>query len=476
MQNPGHRDNTALFLGLALFFFLLFTYAPGIFAFNVPQVYFSDYRLDRVLIEPGSKTSGTVTILNGDGNPVPDLHLEYALMFSENGRNKVIDSRIGQAFSLEPSKRQTFSFNYWLPYKLPDARLFLRTEIRNSLGTMLAWADKPIASLPADVFFILDYLAQETPEGSGIIEAGGSPKVIFSLRGPEELGKYDLVSKVVRFTTFRSSQKIAETEVVLTPELVRIGKIAAELPPIAEAGFYRTEAIVFNKGSGDQFSNKLPFEWIVKRQSGNARILLATVDRTSYEAGAMATVRVLLSSYNWDGVERSFPTVVARIKNKAGALAGEKSQVLKFSDSEALLKVPITLDVDDPQISVQVNIDGAVVDIYEFKTQAGRENALAEERKMPLPIQSLPSVWSYFFARFSLSIAIFSSIVLGICVIYYFKVLRPILRKIKMEKQKKNVIAKTRRRKRVADSDSLGELLDEFNRIDRQNKRFKLPR
>lgn len=459
---------------------LVFWPVPAVFGFDLPQIYFTDYGLDRTRIEPGGKTAGTITLWNYDASPASDLVLGYQLIYGTGNAKKIIDTRVGDAFALAAGEKRSFKFNYWLPYRLPGgddpsgdgsagSELTLRVKVENSLGTVLAWSDKNIYSGPAGSFFNLDYFADLLSANPGVLDPGESPELRFALTRPSDLGRSDTIAQVIRFKTAREGNPSwRESDLPL-----EIGKdarktITYKLPPFGEPGRYTTTVKVVNKGSGDVVSNSLEYSWIVKGPQGNAQIIFAALDRDAYTAGAIASLRVGFAAQDWSGIPDKELKVAGKILDGDGQIAGEAADTVKISEQETVLRVPIAKDVKNPKAALQLIMGGKTADAYEFL--AKEPNGQAENKpKLPDPV--LPGFWSLFFARFSLYIAVFAAVILFGAIVYYLKVIRPYLLKKKKEKARKKAA-----KKEAAASDSIGDLLDEFNQIEKQNKRFKLPK
>jgi len=469
---------------------LLFWRVQNVSAFDLPAIYFSDYRLDNTQIEPGAKTTGAVTLWNYDQNPVSDLRFNYLLLQTTSGSQKIIDSRYGDAFSLGQKEIRTFNFSYWMPYKLPDAvssylegglsgadgGFVLRVRVENSLGTTLAWSDKPVKSVSTGVFFDLGYVPEITSSNPGVVVAGSKPEVRFVLTRPTGLEHPDMIAQVIRFTTTtEGGRSQSETELPLAYGTDEGETITYALPPFAVPGRYETTVKVVNRGSGDIFSNSLSYWWVVKNPLGDAKIFFASLDKEAYSADGIAVLKVGFTPYYWDGKQPKKALITARLFDQAGQLAGERSQIVRPSDREVSLRLPIIKEARNPRVAIQVILDGRIADTYEFFARDKKEIDAGNENTRELPVSVLPGFWSLFFVRFSLYIFVFCGVILALAMIYCFRVLRLRLKKKKKQKERERERQKAAAKKAL-DSDSLGDLLDQFNEIDRQNRRFKLPK
>ncbi len=465
---------------------LLFWGVQNVSAFDLPAIYFSDYRLDNIQIEPGAKTTGAVTLWNYDQNPVSDLRFNYLLLQTTGGSQKIIDSRFGEAFSLGQKERRTFNFSYWMPYKLPDAiegslsgaesGFVLRVRVENSLGTILAWSDKLVKSVSTGVFFNLGYVPEITSSNPGVVVAGSKPEVRFVLTRPAGLERKDMIAQVIRFTTTtEGGRSQSETELPLVYGTNEGETITYALSPFAVPGRYETTVKVVNRGSGDIFSNSLNYSWVVKNPLGDAKIFFASLDKEVYSADGIAVLKVGFTPYYWDGKQPQKALITARLFNQAGQLVGERSQIVQPSDREVSLRLPIIKEARNPRVAIQVILDGRIADTYEFFARDKKEIDAGNENTRELPVPVLPGFWSLFFVRFSLYIFVFCGVILALAMIFCFKALRFWLKKKKKQKERERERQKAAAKKAL-DGDSLGDLLDQFNEIDRQNRRFKLPK
>ncbi len=469
---------------------LLFFRVQNVSAFDLPAIYFSDYRLDKVQIEPGAKTTGAVTLWNYDQNPVSDLRFNYLLLQTIGGSQKIIDSRYGDAFSLGQKEIRTFNFSYWMPYKLPDAvssdlegglsgaagGFVLRVRVENSLGTILAWSDKPVKSVPTGVFFNLGYVPQIISSNPGLVVAGSKPEVHFVLTRPAGLERKDMIAQVIRFTTTGEGGRLqSETELPLALGTDEGETITYALPPFGAPGRYETTVRVVNRGSGDIFSNSLSYSWVVKNPLGDAKIFFASLDKEAYFSDGIAVLKVGFAPYYWDGKQPKKALITARIFDQAGQLAGERSQIVRPSDREASLRLPIIKEALNPRVAVQVIFDGRIADTYEFFARDKKEIEAGNQNARELPVPVLPNFWSLFFVRFSLYIFVFCGVILVLVMVYCLRALRFWLKKKKKQKERERERQKAAAKK-ILDGDSLGGLLDQFNEIDKQNRRFKPPK
>lgn len=472
------RQSTAKLVlrSLACFLGLLLWPAGVVFGFELPQIYFTDCVLDRIQAPPGGKIAGSIALWNYEAAPLSDLRLGYELSYGPSGAKKILDLRTGVPFALAAGERRSFKFEYWLPYKLPsqiqmgDGGLTFRVKVANSLGTVLAWTDKIIYSDATGVFFTLDYLADPASKNPGILSPGESPEVRFNITLPPDLKRSEMISKVVRYQTCKKiSESCFESELPLELEAASRKTIAYRLPVFREPGFYRTVVRMVNKGSGDIVSNSLEYVWIVKESQGNAQIHYALLDKDTYPSGSIASLRVGFSAVDWIiGADKEL-SVAAKILAGDGAIAGEAVKSVKMSDREALLRIPITKEADSPKASLILSIGGHPVDNYEFLAKEQEANSPEGQVKIPEPV--LPGFWPLFFARFSLYIAVFSGFVLISAVVYGFKVIAPYLKAKKRLRSKKKFANKS-----AVNGGSLGALLDEFDEIEKRNKRFKSPK
>jgi hypothetical protein len=455
---------------------------PTVFGFNLPQIYFTDYSLNRTRIEPGGEATGTVTLWNYDALPASDLALGYQLAYGSGGAKKILDERAGDAFTLAAGEKRTFKFSYWLPYRLPggedllgagltgDGGLTLRVKVQNSLGTVLAWADKSVYSDSTGSFFTLDYLPDLLSANPGVLAQGESPELRFALTAPSDLKQSDTIALVIRYKTAREGNPSwRESDLPLEIGSDVRKTITYELPPFGEPGRYTTTIKVLNKGSGDVVSNSLEYSWIVKNPRGNAQIFFAALDKDAYTEGAIASLRVGFAAQDWNGGPDNKLKVAGKIFDGSGQIAGEAAETVKMSEREAVLRIPITRDVQNPKAAIQLIVGERTADSYEFPVKEQKDGA--DDNKPKLPDPALPGFWSLFFARFSLYVAVFAAIILAGAIVYYLKVIRPYLRK----KQKKKAGKKALKKPAVS-SGSMDDLLDEFNEIEKQNKRFKLPK
>lgn len=445
------------------------------YSFVTPEIYFRNLTVSQKQFVAGAPVSGSAELWNNEPGQASDLMLSYTLFYRINGERLLIDRRTGDKFSLFPDETRPVGFTYWLPYVLPGGDFTFRVAVENSRGSVIGWADTNLSLDESGKFVFIGYDSRagaeaEDPRSQVLIEPLERRSVRFTIAANDftATSTFPLVYRVS--TRDRFGRLLDESSEPLNLANKELRSIEHSLPALAVPGQYETTVSVYNRGSGDAMSNILKFDWIVKGPSGNAKIHYAEADSDSYQSGQTAKISAWLSFPYWPEGKTDPASINAKIYDKNGKLAGEAGQNAGDGLSRASLEVPLTRDADNPRIRIEVRSEDRMLDEYEFAARIGeRPNATSSpvignpnrieggERVM------IARIMSYFFL---VMIVLAAALPLAGALYYYFKIYRP--RKEVRAKVEADLKAEAEKKE-----GNLGDLLREFDEIDKENKRFK---
>ncbi len=435
--------------------------AAPVFASVTPEVYVTGATLEKTVFSAGQEIGGAVSVQNSEPYFSADTHFAYYLL-SRGDNQRVIDYRKGDAFTLGPGEARDLRFGYWLPFKLPAEPFIFRIGVENGRGSLVAWIDRAIRISSGDGPFY--YISHNAASGAvGPVSVGAGSDVNVKIDGQADDSEPSVPALVMRVTTYRSGIQwdVREQELgrVSWPSVVSMA-----LPAFDAPGLYRADARIYNRGSGDAYSNLIQYFWQVQDTNArSARILYTLIDKTDYAAGDRARVKVQIAYPSW--AEGAPPYVFCRLTGESGAVAEMQKTASPF-ESEMILDVPVTATVSNPTVFVAVRDEGTILDSYEFAARGQK----SVEAAVPAS-ESTPDITAALEAArmkttiFSVILAIsLSGLLVGGAVVGR-KVILPRIVKRKPEAPP--------RPKKNGEDDSISDLLREFNEIDKENKKFK---
>ncbi len=371
LRHPGLPKK--ILVSVLLFFF----FAPSpLFAIVLPQVYLTDLDISNTQFEPGDLLSGSVSLKNYEEYIVSDLGLSYQLLVvdADGVPTQVIDETPpNQYFSLPAVGEETRNFSYQLPSNLPKGSLNFRVQLKSARGEDLGWADEKIEvggkgnflSL-SNYWFIVDN-EQVDPGGGYNFDRGDVPVVVFKVENSTEF----LINAYPRAVTYK--RNVSEDPVrssnsgVISLSSGESLDVELELPSIITPDSYLTEVRMYDSDTDEPVSNAIFFRWIIV--GDDAEVITASADKSSYNAGDGALITIQYSGPAAHTIDHGGEGVLeVELYDQAGNLVGKEEKNILLKAGEAVLNVPVSKNVENPQVVSRISQGSKILDEYVLKS------------------------------------------------------------------------------------------------------------
>jgi hypothetical protein len=374
---------------LEIFYILVllgFIISPfSVFATLAPQIYFTDIKLEKINFQPGEIIKGTVSLWNYENSLMPDLRFSFQLLGKEvNGvPTEMIDQKFGdEIFTLAPGEKTSKSFTYSLPKNLPTGNFVFRVQIVNGLGEESGWIDKVISVGGEGKFLTLTnyWIVKDGkflhPGGGVGYKIGEIPEIQFDVINESN---FTIVAfpKIITYKRNVGGEIInvqKENEISLKPKEKKT--IKANLPQLTDPESYLSEVKMYTKNE-EPISNSIFFRWVVEGE--DATILWVKTEKDNYQAGEEAQVKVQFTGPPHEESNEEGELKV-KLYNKEGKVVGEGETKVKLRSGEALVKIPIKENLENPKVEVSISKVGKTLDKYEFPVRP-KEKITTQEKK-----------------------------------------------------------------------------------------------
>lgn len=454
---------------LTSIFFCLFP-LQAVFALITPEVYLRDLKIAGTVFSSGGLISGSVKVWNFENFLQGDLNLAYSITKKDERTVRLFDYLKGDTITLGAKENRTLNFSYWLPYKLPAGNYSFTFGLINPKGNDVAWISHDITVNSSENFFLLDNSDYFKPgfgnlSQAGIIERSEQQHLRFTVLPREDISATTTIAVVYKVVTTRNDGKIyKEEEIPIDAKLKDSHFFDYTMPLLRESGQYTTQVRLYNRGSGDPISNILRYFWIVKGDEGNAAVLYASLDKSSYLINETARVKIDYAIPYWKDPTDEILELIIKFFNESEQIVGETSEEISIFDDSLIVAVPLANSVSNPKVLIELKKNLQTLDSYQFIAKSDLEKKtssipVAEQvTQNNNPIFLLLRVKTLSF----LGIFLVSVLIMTVTTLfYYLKHIRP----ENLKKQGKETSEK---------KESLEDLIKEFEEIDKKNKSFKL--